>query len=152
MFKSKKGVSEVITAVLMIVLVIAAIAILATVIITFVRDNAQGLPNEADCLTNSFTLNVVSACYNQSSSVLSTRIKRESGDINITSLAFFVDGTRTTFSPSSVPTIGETFLYTATLVGANPINKNIEVAAGIGSKTCPISDTQVIVNGNATAC
>ncbi|HLD98391.1 MAG TPA: archaellin/type IV pilin N-terminal domain-containing protein [Candidatus Nanoarchaeia archaeon] len=148
MFKNKKGVSEVITAVLMIVLVIAAIAILATVVITFVRDNAQGLPDEANCLTNSFSLDIESATINQSvaSRVLTSRIKRTSGDVNITALAFFVDGQKTTFSPLNSPTIGETIAYTATLTNADVVNKNLEISAVLGSKTCPISDVAVITN------
>lgn len=153
MFKSKKGVSEVITTVLMIVLVVAAIGILAVVVINLVRQNVGGLESDASCLTNSFTVNIESACINQSNSVVNVRVKRNSGDDNFTSLAFFVDGQRTTFSPSSIPSVGETRLYSATASTAQLIGKNLELAIVSGSKTCPIADSKTINNGTSVlAC
>lgn len=151
MISGKKGISEVITAVLMVVLVVAAIAILATVIISFVRDNTQNLSQNTNCITNSFSLTIESASVNQSTSskVLTTKIKRVSGDVNISSLSFFLNGQKTTFSPTTVPQVGETTPYNTTLSDANVVGKNLDVAAVIGTQTCPASDTQAITNATA---
>ncbi|MEK6891498.1 MAG: archaellin/type IV pilin N-terminal domain-containing protein [Nanoarchaeota archaeon] len=153
MFNSKKGVSEVITAVLMIVLVVAAISILGVVIIGLVRDNSENLGAETNCLSNSFALSIEGAAWNQSASgggvaTVKAKVKRTSGDSNLTTIALFANGEKLTISPTNAPNLGEVITYTSTPISLTNRDiipgKNLEVSAVMGGKTCPISDTEAI--------
>ena len=144
---NKRGVSDVITTVLMILLVIAAIGILWLVVSRFVRTGTEGVGSASDCLSTD--LEIVSA-NNVNGNSLSASVKRNSGDGSISEIKFFVGGSVVTVTPTTWPSVGETKTYenaTAINSGIGSINgKSLEVAAVIGTKTCQSSDPVTIAS------
>ena len=74
---NKRGVSGVIVAVLMILLVIAAVAIFWTAVKPFIEESTEGIDTTSECLTVDLT--VVSAVNSTSTGSASIQVKKERG-------------------------------------------------------------------------
>ncbi|MBI2628518.1 hypothetical protein HYW74_00350 [Candidatus Pacearchaeota archaeon] len=146
----KRGVSDVITTVLMLLLIIAAIGILWLVIQNFVKKGTGTVEGRGDCLTTDLTVESAKINQSLSSEQLTVRIARaglNSG--NLSSINFYFDGSLKSATTSVWPQVGETKPYTITLStadAASAVGKEVYVAAVIGDKTCPQSLTQTVVN------
>ena len=114
-FKSqKRGVSGVITAVLLILLVIAAIGILWVVVQNFVQEGSSGVTGAADCLTTSFE--VVSASAESTIGDDATiTIRKTAGSVALTEIRIS-DGDKTLKGTTANPAVGVT---STTPTGAN---------------------------------
>lgn len=123
----KRGVSDVVTTVLMILLVIAAIGILWVVIQRFVTQGTNTVPSQADCISTTLTIGSASA---------STVTVSRTGTSNavISEVKIFVDGSLRTTTAGSPPGVGETKSYT--LSSAVTAGQKVTVAAKIGDTTC----------------
>lgn len=139
---NKKGVSDVVTTVLMILLVIAAIGILWVVISRFVQQGTSSIPGTADCLTASLS---IASATNTSGSLVVKVSRGGTGTGNITALKFFVDGISQNMN-GNTPNVGETQTFTnASALATSPGGKTVSVAAVIGTKTCDTADTATVV-------
>ncbi len=145
---SKKAVSGVVTTVLLILIVLAAIGILWAVISNFLKQGTQGIEGAADCF--SLQLSIESAT-NATATVpgATIRVKRLAGEGNITAIKFLVDGIDTPFS-GTIPQVAETRTFVASSL-TNPqqiptIGKSIEIAAIVGSRTCGVADSATITS------
>ena len=137
---NKRGVSGVITAVLLILLVIAAIGILWVVVQNFITQGADTIPGASDCLTNQ--LSIESAVYGTAGTNLTVRVKRIGGDADISSLSFFIDGAvPTTPLSGSTPTTGETQTFFTDDAASQPAK--VEVSAVIAGRTCQSTESGV---------
>jgi flagellin-like protein len=138
----KRGVSDVVTTVLMILLVIAAIGILWAVISKFVSQGTSTVAGTPDCLTTG--LSVDSATNASGLTVKVTRSGTNSG--NLTALKFFVDGASVTMN-GNIPAVGETQQFVSagtlpnSLTALTVVGKPVKVAAMIDTKTCDASDS-----------
>ncbi len=142
---NKKGVSDVITTVLMILLVIAAIGILWLVVSRFVKTGTESVGSSSDCLTT--TLDIESAVVNGTSGNLTARVKRSGSSVaNLSNIKFVVDGTFVEVTPSTWPSVGETkTFYNISRVPVKP--SQLAITAVIGDKLCPSeSDSASITN------
>src|SRR3989344_5723498 len=120
----KKGVSDVVTAVLLILLVVAAVGILWAVVQSLVSDSTGNVGSSTICLTNTFSIE--SAVDNNINTVV--KIKKTQGSDEITGINFFVDGASITVTELVVPpSLGET--KTFTLDVTDVIGKDIEIAS-----------------------
>jgi len=97
----KRGISGVVTAVLLILLVIAAVGILWVVVQNFVTKGSESFSGAADCLETNFE--VVSA-----DSVTDTITVRRIGGNAVLSEIRISDGTTSTVATVSSPSVGET--------------------------------------------
>ncbi|OIO43164.1 hypothetical protein AUJ62_00480 [Candidatus Pacearchaeota archaeon CG1_02_32_21] len=141
---SKKAVSGVVTTVLLILIVLASIGIVWAVISSFLKQGTQGIEGAADCF--SLQLSLESAVNDSTPSTqdnIKLRVKRLAGEGNITAIKFLVDGADTSFT-GVIPEVAETRTFSARIVNPEPIGKNIEIAAVVGSRTCGVSDSAVI--------
>lgn len=135
---NKKAVSGVVTAVLLILLVMGAIATLWVVINSFISSNTGEISGSTACFTNQ--LSIESATWASTGTLLTVKVKRVgSGNDAISSINFFVNGAITAFTPvpnipANIPLLGETKTYTVTI---SPKPATVEVAPVIGGKTCP---------------
>ncbi|MFA6022613.1 MAG: archaellin/type IV pilin N-terminal domain-containing protein [Candidatus Pacearchaeota archaeon] len=142
---NKRGISDVITTVLMILLVIAAIVILWAVVQRFVTQGTSTVAGTGECLTT--TLTVTSATNTSGLTVRVTRGGDFSG--NLTELRFFVDGTNVPMTGTK-PMPGETMTFVSSTTLPNGWldkdipGKQVKVAAVIGTKTCEASDSIAI--------
>ena len=140
---NKRGVSEVITAVLLILLVIAAIAIIWAVVINFIGDTSSNIEGQADCITTTLELSEVK--YNSTSDALSARVKRTGTEGTVSSLKFLVEGTTANMT-GTIPQVGETQTWTlASYPNPNPTaGQELAIATVIGTRTCPEIDSETI--------
>jgi flagellin-like protein len=129
-FKSqKRGVSGVITAVLLILLVIAAIGILWVVVQNFVQEGSAGVSGQADCLTTSFE--VVSA-----SAANGITVRRTGGDAVLTAIRVS-DGDLTKDGATANPAVGETSIATG-FGFASGATLDVSIAYDIGDTSCQL--------------
>src|SRR3989344_8459190 len=133
----KKGVSDVVTAVLLILLVVAAVGILWAVVQSLVSDSTGNVGSSTICLTNTFSIE--SAIDNSINTVV--KIKKTQGSDEITGINFFVDGASEE-ATGTVPSLGETETFTLTVT--NVIGKDIEIASVLEETQCPNSDKATI--------
>lgn len=139
----KRGISDVVTTVLMILLVIAAIGILWAVVQRFVSQGASNLPGTSECLTTVLT---VSSATNQSGLLTVKVLRSGTNSGNLTGLKFLLDGSNVQMS-GTTPEIGETqqFTNSTTLPGsATIVGREVKVAAMIGTKVCDASEALVV--------
>lgn len=149
----KRGVSDVVTTVLMILLVIAAIGILWVVIQKFVTSGVASVPTQADCLTLQLTLSNAkfsgSVMPANTLTVSVTRGGTSSATVNTGDLKFFVDGSSVTLTAPANPGIGETKVFSGIIAPSAPTivpgTSKISVAAKIGDSTCSPSEPVTIV-------
>ncbi len=139
MNKNKRGVSDVVTTVLMILLVIAAIGILWAVISNFVGRGTENVADTAECLAVQFQID---SAKNVTETIANISVKRVSGSADVTELKFFVDGASTTAS-GTVPGVGETRVFSMTGL-SSPAGKKVGIAAVVGDTTCNIADEETI--------
>ena len=134
-FKSqKRGVSGVITAVLLILLVIAAIGILWVVVQNFVQEGSSGVTGAADCLTTSFE--VVSA------SGTSIVVRRTGGDAVLTAIRV-LGGTETkgtTDVTEHNPAVGETSTASGFTAFTAEDIVEVSIAYDIGDTSCQLEN------------
>jgi hypothetical protein len=94
--QSKKGVSDVITTVLMIVLVVAAISILRDVILNIVRNSTGGVEDSANFMTNAFSYSIDSATWTSPS--LSLKVLNNGySNLSAVTLSIFLDRKKTSW-------------------------------------------------------
>ena len=133
MINNKKAVSGVVTAVLLILLVIAAVGILWVVVQNFVKQGTGGVESSAGCLSTD--LEIVSTDITTES----VTVKRNGGSATIDEIRIFVDGSNegTAGFGAGLET-GESVVDTVSinLIGG----ETVEVAAVIGGSVCPTSD------------
>ena len=136
MMNDKRGVSGVVTAVLLILLVIAAIAILWVVIQNFVKDTTDAAVSQADCFGTQLIIS--NAIATQST----VTVLRQSGDITLTEVKVIVNpsgGGASATQTISALGVGESGV--ATFGTALASGDSISAVAVIGGKDCPVSDT-----------
>ena len=138
----KKGVSDVVTAVLLILLVVAAVGILWAVVQSLVSDSTGNVGSSTICLTNTFSIE--SAIDNNINTVV--KIKKTQGSDEITGINFFVDGASKDATETDVPSLGETETFTLTVT--NVIGKDIEIASVLEETQCPNSDKATITTAS----
>ncbi|MEK6873598.1 MAG: archaellin/type IV pilin N-terminal domain-containing protein [Nanoarchaeota archaeon] len=140
---NKKAVSDVITTVLLILIVLAAIGIVWAVVSSFLNQGTQSIGGTADCFSTQLS---IESATNSSVAITNqtiVRIKRIAGEGNITSLKFLLDGADTAFT-GTIPSIAETRTFTSGTLAANPVGKTIEIAAIVGTRTCNVADSAVV--------
>src|SRR3989344_1691371 len=124
----KKGVSDVVTAVLLILLVVAAVGILWAVVQSLVSDSTGNVGSSTICLTNTFSIE--SAVDNNINTVV--KIKKTQASEEAT---------------GTVPSLGETETFTLTGV-TDVIGKDIEIASVLEETQCPNSDKATITTAS----
>lgn len=159
--KLKKGVSEIVSTVLMVMLVIAAFAIIASLVITMTKDKLTG---STACLSaaTSVSLDSESVCYNLSSSATSNStlffsLKRGSDSsvnlVKVQVLAYKNDGTRDVYN-IGVQDIQLNQIkmynisYNASIVNYTAINIAPVLKVGNKESLCEAPETKVAL----TAC
>ncbi len=135
---NKRGVSGVVTAVLLILLTIAAIGILWVVVQNFVSTSTEGVGESAACLSTQFEIAGVS----YTGTTLTVNVTRLAGDSAVDSLKFIADGKPITMTSVTVPGVGETTPYTNTAVATKPAI--VEIAAVISGTTCGVADSATV--------
>jgi len=118
---NKKGVSGVITTVLMILLVIAAIGILWLFVSDFLETGLDSTSSVTECIQ--LDMDVVSAVIvadvpAAGDNTLEVTVKRNSGDVDLTELRFLVVSDETqqiSMTPTTIPGVAETTKYSLKL-------------------------------------
>ena len=150
----KKGVSDVIVTVLMILLVVAAIAIIWAVLANFLNRGTKDVESTADCMNTNLQLSEVYGFINltrYSGNLVNGKVERFAGSSQITNLAFYIDGARITDGevgqPLIVPGPGETTGFQLRLPGntTTQAGKTIEVAAVFGSTICNVKSPKFTI-------
>ena len=138
---NKRGISGVIVAVLMILLVIAAVAIFWTAVKPFIEKGAAGADKSAQCLTVDLT--VVSAKNNSGNLVL--QVRKDMGDAVLTALNIYIDGAlNSTVTGASIPATLET--KTITVTGANAkAGQKVSVVGLLDGTICGTQSDEVTV-------
>ncbi len=139
---NKKGVSDVISVVLLILLVLAAVGILWYAISGFLNEGTKGVEGSADCLTNSFSIEDLDIIGTD----LNVSVKKTAGDVTPTRLEFIVKGIKVAVaevSPTTWPVTGETRIYNLNNVNANS-DDEVSVLGVFGTKVCPTADSEIV--------
>ena len=138
----KKGVSDVVTAVLLILLVVAAVGILWAVVQSLVSDSTGNVGSSTICLTNTFS---IESAVDDEVTTTTVKIKKTQGSDEITGINFFVDGASITVTEVVVPpSLGETKTFTLTSTGGT----EVEIAPVLGETQCPNSDKATITTAS----
>src|SRR3989344_5023642 len=146
MFGAKKGLSDVITNVLIILLVLIAISLVWFFVSGTIRTGAEQTSGAADCITVS--VEPVSCSTGGTSTII---VKRNVGSGALFGIKFVVSsgGISTVYDGNSATAQGLVELETAifTLTGPVAAGNTIAVAPVVGdaktSKTCPVSPVKV---------
>lgn len=137
---NKKGISGVITTVLLILIVLAAIGIVWAVVNSFIQEGTSGIEGTASCL--SMQLQIDSAVYDGAGTNIS--VKRIAGEGSLESIAFIVDGSIAEFTAlSGLPDIAETKRFSNTGLG-NTTGLEVEIVPVVGGKQCSVVDSEII--------
>lgn len=146
---NKRGVSEVVGTVLMILLVIAVIVVIWAVIRPFVSDSLKDIGETANCLELGFEIPEAKL---GGDGTLSVKVRRLTGDGTIAGnqMKFWINSveeeTIAAGFTGTVPGIGET--QTFTLAGSTAVvGDSVKVAAELGGQICGTSDQVVIIQG-----
>ena len=137
----KKGVSGVVTAVLLILLVVAAVGILWAVVQSLVSDSTGNVGSSTICLTNTFS---IESAVDDEVTTTTVKIKKTQGSDEITGINFFVDGASKDATETDVPSLGETKTFTLTSTGGT----EVEIAPVLGETQCPNSDKATITTAS----
>lgn len=134
---NKKGVSGVVTAVLLILLVIAAVGILAVVIQNFVKEGTSGVEGAPGCFATTYDVLSVNA----TSTII---VKRISGDATVGVLRGAI-GTGSSFVNANNPaiTIGETTTINGTATQSGTVEVSLVYALTDGT-ACPAPGSKSI--------
>jgi hypothetical protein len=155
--KSKKGISDVVVSVLMILLVIAAIGILWTVLSQFLNRGVNTISSSTLCTSTSLQITPSITVDNESL----IKLERVSGSDNLTAIYFYVAGTLYKSTDTRVfmmpgrstsikyPAIGETYTYLVNSSTDAAVGQKVEVAAVFGDVTsnptiCPKSGSKTL--------
>jgi len=152
--KGKRGISEIITTVLMILLVLAAIAIIWVVLSNFLKSGTGEIEGATDCLTSQ--LIIMDAWtwsdVNGTRNLTVVKVERPQGTRSLDNILFYVGGILYNASSKSDTgpikgslRAGEYKEYNVFTPNDSPsTGKPIEVAAVFGEKECPKSDPLTI--------
>ena len=137
MLTNKRGVSGVVTAILLILLVIAAIGILWVVFQNFVKEGTRGLEGSTDCLTTTFVID--SGATVGSDAIV---VKRTGGSASVDSFRVIVDGDlKSSPSPVGAFGIGETESLTVLPLTDG---QTVEVSVVFGQNTCSLGASATV--------
>lgn len=135
---NKKGLSTVVTTLIIVLLSIIAITILWVVIKNSIKTGSETIGSSQQCFN--LNLQIASAGYNASSSILLVSVKRDAGKANLEKLKFIVDGVNKVPVETLYPGELETRKYT--INGINEKPGAIEIAGMLkGNAACSVSDT-----------
>jgi len=129
---NKKAVSGVVTVVLLILLVIAAVGILWAVISNFTEDSTESVGTSAICLATQLEIVDANATANQ------IVVKRTYGSGELSGIKVFVVETEVTGYDGNV-LAGQEKTITVTSIAGN----KIEVAAVVDGQACAIADSAI---------
>ncbi|MBI2047217.1 hypothetical protein HYT26_03580 [Candidatus Pacearchaeota archaeon] len=90
MLKQKKGVSEILATILIVLFVIAALVIVSVVLFQFIRSKSDEIKIKADCA--SIILSIPKAKYFSATNITMLWVKKDKGDVDINNLKFIIDG------------------------------------------------------------
>ena len=135
MFKQKRGVSEVLATILIVLFVIAALVIVSAVLFQFIRSRSDEIKIKADCA--SITLSIIKAKYELTAANLSITVKKDRGDVDLYSMKFFIDG------KEKAPAVGSGNTNLSTL------GEGSYVFSGISAKPLKIKVAPVIFITNS---
>lgn len=143
--RDKRGISDIVTTVLLVLLAIAAVGIIWVVIQNFINTGTKGIGSTADCLQNNF--DIVSA-YNVSTTSFNVTVKRITGQSSIEKLSIYhtTSGQTTKVADSTnVPLIGESKTITINPSITLKSGDTVQIAAVIGGNSCSPSDAKIII-------
>ena len=137
----KKGVSDIITTVLLVLLAIAAVGIIWVVFQKFITTGTTGIGSSADCLSTDLEIT------NADVGGTSVSVKRIAGPAELKGIKLLVNGSSITGSGlDSNKGIGESYIVT---VPALAVSDKIEVAAIVVNSdgtdtTCTVADSYIV--------
>ena len=140
--KNRKGVSEVIANVLIVLLVIVGIAVIWSVVKPTIDKGAQGIKTQSDCL--GLSVEPVSCIYDTDASSATAKIKRNPGAGNFESVDIVFTGNDGTSKVHTFMTTQDnldelsTADVTATGVGGLTTPVKVSVAVRSGGQLCPV--------------
>ena len=147
----KRGISDIVTTVLLVLLAIAAVGIIWVVIQNFIIGGTAGVGTASDCLQNNFEVVSAVNVSNSSTSLVNVTVKSIGpGQDTIDKLVFYYTAAGQTTKKSdstNVPGIGESKTFTVTTVTSpNTIKSgdSVKVAAVIGGQTCSSTEAKTI--------
>jgi hypothetical protein len=149
MINSKRGLSDIVTNVLIILLVLVAVGIIWYFVQPFIRQGAQGIEGSKDCLTISVT--PLSCSHNTTSGNYTVVVNRDTGAGNLQSIKLiFGDGTNTKVITRTT-TMSEfesaTYMLTSTDVPISATELSIAAVATVQNdpdgRTCDAKPTKV---------
>lgn len=135
MTMNKRAISTVISVVLLILLVLAAIGILWAVVNAFINEGTSGIEGSADCLTNTFEIED----FDTDADTVSVRRVAGDADALDIQLSLIING-NTQESTCVIPSIGEYKLCTLTsydLVSSD----EVDLVATVNAKNCGVADS-----------
>jgi len=132
---NKKGISGVITAVLMILLVISAIGVLWVVINSFVTNNTSEIGSATACLSTQLTV-----LDNLVDTGTTVSVRRDGGSDDLSQIYVYVDDVIVSELPSTIR-VGEVDQITVSALSAG---QRVSVAAVIGAQTCGKSNEVIV--------
>lgn len=139
---SKRGLSDVITTVLIILLALAAVAIVWSFVMPLIQRAGEEV--NSDCFTISLTPE--SCTYNSATGDATIRVSRGAGEGVLTDMKFiFNDGERVTDAGDSLEVL-EQRSYDVPMNGVTPTTFNVAAVSGANDKVCPVVSTPVDCN------
>lgn len=146
--ENKKAQSEVITTVLIILLVLAAVFIVYTAVTGMIRGSTKTAGEKSGCLGTE--LEITSATGSLTAGGANVKITRSAGgSADAATPVILVNGvaSSTTSNPNacSSATLKELESTTCTFTGALAAGNNVSVASKIGTTACDISSTKMLV-------
>lgn len=145
----KRGISEVISTVLMILLVLAAIVILWVVISNFLNKGTVDLGGTVDCVNTNLKLGSAVSKNNSDSWNVTGNVQFISGSTQLTDLIFYVNGLELNSSKvliNALPKIGESRSFILRLENDHS-GHTLAVAPKFGDDLCSLKSNEVIIQG-----
>ena len=148
----KRGISDIVTTVLLILLAIAAVGIIWVVIQGFINSGTKGVGSAADCLQNNFEVVSAVNVSTTASSIVNVTVKSIGpGQASIDKILFYYNtGSQTSKLATEMltaPAIGESNRTTVNIGASGGMLKqddSIQVAAVIAGTTCSPSEAKAI--------
>ncbi|MEM3113208.1 MAG: archaellin/type IV pilin N-terminal domain-containing protein [Candidatus Pacearchaeota archaeon] len=147
---NKRGLSDIVTTVLLVLLAIAAIGIIWVVIQNFINTGTKGIGTTADCFQNTFEVVSALNVSTSTSSSVNVTVKRISGQSSIDKLLFYYTSlgeTTKKIETTNISSVGETRVVTVPIAssgGALKQGDSVQVAAVIGGTACNPSEKKLI--------
>ena len=133
---NKRGISDLVATVIMVVITVSAVVIIAAVLVSFARNNLDD--TKINCLNSLDKIKIVPGCSCYNSSL--TKVQVRFGNINLTKIYFILDdkyGTNLTEKPLTNVVTGmeKTFVF-------NSINSSkAQIGIILNDKRCDVSDS-----------